>query len=82
MMVADARYCNNDYGKIICTVTWDYKKGPCDGDSGGPLACLEQDGNWYLRGVFSHGEEKCRFWAVFTKVASYENWINLMVFSK
>jgi len=75
MTVADMRNCENRIGHLICAVTWDNHKNACYGDSGGPLGCREHDKKWYLRGVVSDGEEKCKFWTVFTKVASFEKWI-------
>lgn len=52
----------------------------CLGDSGGPLACREADGNWYLRGLVSFVYAKpkcfkCRSVASFTKVAAFQDWI-------
>ena len=82
MMVADEPYCENRAGPDICAVTWDDKKNACHGDSGGPLACQEHDKKWYLRGVASRAQKECKFWTVFTKVAVYEDWIQLIMKSK
>ena len=82
MAVAEMHYCAPYTGRIICAVTWDDDKNACHGDSGGPLACQEHDKKWYLRGVSSHAQEKCKFWTVFTEVASYESWINRILSSK
>jgi len=85
MTAVDPPYCADKWdlnnfprnaGDIICAVTWDNNKNACHGDSGGPLACQENDGKWHLRGVLSHAQRECKVWTVFTKVARYENWIN------
>jgi len=81
MSVAEKHYCKNPTGYIICAVTWDENKNTGDGDSGGPLACQESDGKWYLRGVLSHGDEKS-IWSVFTRVASYDQWIKSTISRK
>ncbi|CAO1413730.1 unnamed protein product [Diamesa tonsa] len=58
--------------KQICT--FEFGKGACDGDSGGPLYC-----NGALAGVTSYGYEICAFGQpdVFTRVSKYVDWINL-----
>nr|XP_003478141.2 serine protease 29-like [Cavia porcellus] len=51
-------------------------RGPCFGDSGGPLACKNSD-SWTLVGVVSWGRD-CSWSnvpAVFTRVQSYVPWI-------
>ncbi|XP_059160813.1 transmembrane protease serine 9-like [Physella acuta] len=51
--------------------------GVCKGDSGGPLSCKE-NGRYYVHGVASFVEKGCRkiiFPDVFTRVASYTDWI-------
>ena len=53
------------------------RQGGCHGDSGGPLVCKEV-GKWFLRGVVSWGDERCRvgFYSVFARVSNYLDWIN------
>lgn len=62
-----------------------YKKGrrdACAGDSGGPLLCPKTDRHtgltrWYLAGITSYGEgcgRKGKF-GIYTRVASYRQWI-------
>jgi len=57
----------------------------CVGDSGGPLACKQQD-KWYLAGLVSFGvgsgRTMCGFEdsaSVFTKVAFFKNWITTTI---
>jgi len=79
MSVAEKHYCLNATGRIICAVTWDDNKNTCGGDSGGPLACQENDKKWYLRGVNSYGEDNCKFWTAFTLVSSFHDWIKYKI---
>ena len=56
----------------------------CNGDSGGPLSCLE-GGKWVVRGATSWGTSlTCPgyTYSVFARVSSYVNWINGYVQSK
>ena len=53
----------------------------CHGDSGGPYVCQDQDrsGRWFLQGIVSWGNSKCRaavLYTVFARVAKYRNWID------
>ena len=56
----------------------------CEGDSGGPLSCLEGD-KWVVRGVTSWGTSRTcpgNTYSVLARVSSYVNWINGYVQSK
>ncbi|KAH7640657.1 group 3 mite allergen-like protein [Dermatophagoides farinae] len=62
----------------LCAGTLNH--GPCTGDSGGPLQCLNQNqssSSWFIKGIVSYGSphytEKP---AVYTKVSAYIEWIN------
>lgn len=51
---------------------------PCSGDSGGPLACPDEDG-YYLAGIVSWGMIPCgqpNYPGVFTNVGFYRDWID------
>lgn len=50
----------------------------CNGDSGGPLSCME-GGKWVVRGAASWVTSRScpgRTYSVYARVSSYVNWIN------
>ncbi|XP_040263831.1 hepatocyte growth factor-like protein isoform X2 [Bufo bufo] len=61
----------------ICTRPMPVELGACEGDYGGPLACLTHD-CWVLEGVIipARGCGKKNAPAVFTRVSIYVDWIN------
>jgi len=76
----DYRSCDfgdDKAGVKICAGSKNRKDDICTGDSGGPLACRESDGKWYLRGVasFVPKEPHCESVAGFTKVTAFKDWI-------
>merc|ERR1739838_599272 len=48
----------------------------CNGDSGGPLACPDENGVGKLAGLVSFGYTGCTDAGVYTMVSHYEEWIN------
>ena len=53
----------------------------CNGDSGGPLSCME-GGRWVLRGAASWVTRKTcpgHTYSVYARVSSYINWINQQI---
>jgi len=51
----------------------------CNGDSGGPLTCLNDRKQYVLQGSVSWGKATCnvlKFYAVFARIANYADWIN------
>ncbi|XP_075040011.1 hepatocyte growth factor-like protein isoform X2 [Mixophyes fleayi] len=61
----------------ICTKPLPLEVGACEGDYGGPLACLTHD-CWVLEGVIipARGCGKKNLPAVFTRVSVYVDWIS------
>ncbi|XP_066452939.1 hepatocyte growth factor-like protein isoform X2 [Eleutherodactylus coqui] len=60
----------------ICTKAVPVTQGACEGDYGGPLACLTLD-CWVLEGIIipARGCGKANVPAVFTRVSVYVDWI-------
>uniref|UniRef100_A0A8C8ZNJ2 Inactive serine protease 54 n=1 Tax=Prolemur simus TaxID=1328070 RepID=A0A8C8ZNJ2_PROSS len=51
-------------------------KSVCLGEPGSPMMCqLEKVNLWVLRGILTHGGEKCPGVFLYTKVEEYSNWI-------
>ncbi|XP_075851800.1 inactive serine protease 54 isoform X2 [Microcebus murinus] len=51
-------------------------KSVCLGEPGSPMMCqLERLNLWVLRGILTHGGEKCPGLFLYTKVEEYSNWI-------
>ncbi|XP_025107699.1 chymotrypsin-like protease CTRL-1 [Pomacea canaliculata] len=79
-VLVDSEECGDMWGTelepdMICF--GDGTRGPCAGDSGGPLSCW-LDGRWYLGGVVSWGTEDCNitgYPSVFTRMAPFMNWV-------
>ncbi|XP_037516678.1 transmembrane protease serine 9 [Rhipicephalus sanguineus] len=62
---------------LLCAGLWKGGRGPCHGDSGGPLQCQRSDGRWQLSGLVSWGAGCGRPGrpAVFVRVVAYRRWI-------
>ncbi|MED6252871.1 hypothetical protein ATANTOWER_018393, partial [Ataeniobius toweri] len=55
----------------------------CNGDSGGPLNCLGQDGRWYIQGVTSFVSStvcnEVKKPTVFTRISAFTEWLNEVI---
>ncbi|XP_037082736.1 plasma kallikrein-like [Pollicipes pollicipes] len=62
---------------MVCAGGDQPNKGPCVGDSGGPLQCRREDGAWVQIGVTSWGVGCARqnYPSVYVKISDYVNWI-------
>lgn len=62
----------------VCVGDLKTPKGVCNGDSGGPVQCRLNNGEWTQVGVTSWTTRTCiapGYAAVFTRVSSYRDWI-------
>lgn len=61
---------------MLCAA--DGAKGPCFGDSGGPLLMREGGGAWRFGGIVSFGTDNCDGSkpSVFTRVTAVSQWVN------
>ena len=67
-------YNSTIHGRALCAGT--QKTGPCQFDSGGPLAC-EYDGRWYLVGIVSwgHGCGMPNKFGVYSNMFELSSWV-------
>lgn len=81
--IIDSSHCSERYKNIgtsqICA--GDIERGgadTCQGDSGGPLLFRDGDGGWTLAGLVSFGTGCAQrsYPGVYTRVASFERWID------
>ncbi|XP_048514024.1 chymotrypsin-like elastase family member 2A isoform X1 [Athalia rosae] len=80
----DVEECEVAYGQSVpirsghlCAGHTDGSTGSCVGDSGGPLQCRRENGEWELAGVTSFGSGCARpgYPDVYTRVRHYLTWI-------
>jgi len=76
-----AQECHHQRSEIndlqVCAGTLGHST--CRGDSGGPLQCRDESGQYTLIGITSYGEARCGetdLPAVFTNVERFISWIN------
>ena len=57
----------------------DYGKNTCNGDSGGPAFYRDDEGNYYVAGVTSYGDQYCVEYGVDTRIDAFLDFIDLQV---
>lgn len=85
MPIVSRPTCQADYSGVngvddgmVCAGIPEGGVSACSGDSGGPLACPDQDGAMYLAGIVSWGVLPCGqagYPSVFTNVGYFRDWI-------
>lgn len=81
--LVDLATCSDAWGSYVnsnwlCAGYSQMTKGPCYGDSGGPLMVQDPKGNWLQVGIVSFGASGCvgsSAPSVFVRVAAYADWI-------
>ncbi|XP_062869439.1 transmembrane protease serine 9 [Trichomycterus rosablanca] len=75
--------CQKSYGRrltanMMCAGSMGGGIDTCLGDSGGPLACRDPGGRWFVAGVTSWGRgcARDRFPGVYTRVTAAREWIS------
>ncbi|XP_060739166.1 transmembrane protease serine 9 isoform X2 [Tachysurus vachellii] len=81
--IIDQSECQQSYGRkltanMMCAGSMEGGIDTCLGDSGGPLACRESRGRWFIAGVTSWGRgcARNRFPGVYTRITSIREWIS------
>ncbi|NXU52641.1 CFAI factor, partial [Turnix velox] len=71
-------YPGRFFKQMACAGTYDGSIDSCKGDSGGPLVCFDAENVAYVWGIVSWGENcgEAGHPGVYTKVASYYDWIS------
>lgn len=82
--IIDDERCRTIYQNInrvdhtmVCAGDFAGGKGSCNGDSGGPLTCQDENGH-YLAGIVSWGMQPCAqasYPTVFGRVGFFSNWL-------